>query len=90
MWFDEHVARYEGVQGGDPVVAGTRTPVSTIVVFYYQVYGRDIAAVHAALPHLTRLQVEAALAYYDAHRCEIDAEIEENERLLREFELARR
>jgi uncharacterized protein (DUF433 family) len=31
LWFEPYIAHYEGVQGGAAVVAGTRTPVRSIV-----------------------------------------------------------
>jgi uncharacterized protein (DUF433 family) len=75
MWYEQHIAQYEGVCGGDPVVAGTRTPVATIAMLYEHVYPLDVDGVNQSLPHLTREQVLAALAYYDDHRAEIDAQI---------------
>lgn len=72
--FEGLVERVPGVQGGEAVVAGTRTPVRSVVE-YDRIYHGDVGAILRALPHLTRLQVEAALAYYSTHRSEIDDEI---------------
>ena len=80
-WFDEHISRYEGVQGGAAVIHGTRTPVSTIVAMF-PAYASDVSKVVDALPHLSELSVRAALAYYEAHRTEIDADMERHERVL--------
>lgn len=88
MSFEKHITRYEGVQGGEPVIVGTRTPVRTIVEQFYWVYPGDMDEVHRSLPHLTREQIEAALAYYDAHRAEIDADFARHEEAVREFLLA--
>lgn len=30
-WFEPFVTKIQGVQGGAPVLAGTRTPVGTVV-----------------------------------------------------------
>lgn len=73
-WFDHYVESVPGVQGGAPVIAGTRTPVWSIVE-YDRVYGSDLNEVARALPHLASEQIVAALAYYQAHRVEIDNEI---------------
>jgi uncharacterized protein (DUF433 family) len=72
-WYDDHITRIPGVQGGEPVVVGTRTPVRTIAILYHETYAYDLAKVLASLPHLTSTQVDAALAYYRDHRAEIDA-----------------
>lgn len=75
MQSDQEIECRPGVQGGEPVIAGTRTPVRSVVVYWHQLYPGDLAAVRRALPHLTETQIYAALAYYDAHRDEIDADI---------------
>jgi uncharacterized protein (DUF433 family) len=43
-----------GVQGGHPCVAGTRTPVRTIVAHYYQTYPGDIDEIARASAFNTR------------------------------------
>jgi len=80
-WFDEHIDHYEGVQGGAAVIRGTRTPVRTIVARHCT-YGGDLEAVLRSFPHLTELQVRAALAYHDEHRSEIDADNDRHARAL--------
>jgi uncharacterized protein (DUF433 family) len=57
--------------GGDPTLAGTRTAVHD-VVSYTHLYGGDLSKVHETLPHLSLDQIQAALAWYDEHRKEID------------------
>lgn len=81
-WFDAFIDQVPGVQGGAPVVKGTRTPVRTVVAFYYQAYSGDLAQVRDALPHLTEAQVCACLAYYDAHQHEIDEDNRRHEKAL--------
>ena len=68
-----------GNPGGAAVIRGTRTPVSTIVSMY-PVYGSSVANIVDALPHLTEEDVRAALAYYEWHRDEIEAEREREAR----------
>ena len=72
-WFDGHICHYEGVQGGAAVVVGTRTPVRTIVA-RHRTYSGRLDMVLQSFPHLTEDQVRAALAYYDQHAAEIDAD----------------
>jgi uncharacterized protein (DUF433 family) len=72
-WYDQYVAHYVGVQGGMAVIAGTRTPVLSIIA-KYDLAGGDIQDVITALPHLDTVQVDAALAYAKAHPEEMAAE----------------
>lgn len=83
-----HITTVPGVQGGEPVVRGTRTPVRTIAVLYHETYPGDREEVRKALPHLTSDEIDAALAYYALHRHEIDALIAEHERVLQELMIA--
>lgn len=62
-------------EAGVAWLEGTRTKVNEVVLCQ-QAGGLTIAGVHDHLPHLTLAQIEAALAYYDAHQEELDAEIE--------------
>lgn len=87
-WYEEYVTHVSGVQGGAPILRGTRTPVGTVVA-YSQTYKDDLAEVHRALRHLNETQILAALAYYGAHRAEIDADEERHERALAELLAAR-
>ena len=72
------IVRDPRVCGGEPTVEGTRIPVRCVAVEYQ--LSRDIAAVRRAYPQLDFPTIEAALAYYEAHRAEIDRLIDENER----------
>ncbi len=80
MWFEKHINRVPVVQGGEPVIVGTRTPVRTIAVLFHVTYPGDRAEVGCALPHLQPEQIDAALAYYDHNRDEIDGYIDEHHR----------
>ncbi len=64
------IVRVPGVVGGEPVIKGTRVSVAAIVQ-YYRMY-HDVERIREALPHLSTMAVEQALAYYEAHREEID------------------
>ncbi|HET8669369.1 MAG TPA: DUF433 domain-containing protein [Candidatus Saccharimonadales bacterium] len=68
------IARSSDVCGGQPVVAGTRTPVKSIVGYYKM--GMSVEEILEGLPHLTPAQVFAALSYYHAHQTEIEQDIE--------------
>ena len=72
-----HITRTPGVVGGEPIVEGTRVPVRSIVI-HQRVYG-SLDRVTEAFPRVTRAAAEEALAYYAAHRDEIDQYIAENE-----------
>lgn len=63
--------------GGEPTFEGTRIPVRCVIVEYQQ--HRDLQRVRDAYPRLDIPTIEAALAYYQAHRGEIDQLIKENE-----------
>lgn len=78
MWFDTYITKITGIQGGQPVIVGTRTPVQTVAVLFHITYPGDRDEVARALEHLHPEQIDAALAYYDHHRDEIDAYISEN------------
>jgi uncharacterized protein (DUF433 family) len=71
------------VQGGEPVLCGTRTPVRTVVILYERVYDHDEDEVRRALPHLSAAQIDAALAYGAQHRPEIERHIERHARIAR-------
>lgn len=83
-WYDQYVEKVAGVQGGEPIIAGTRTPIRSIVG-YSNIYDDDLAEVQRALSHLTAYQIGAALDYYRDHKAEIDGYIAANEAALNEF-----
>lgn len=64
------IVRIPGVQGGEPIVAGTRIPVRSIVLAW-RAYGA-VPSVLQAYPRLTEADIRAALDYYEAHRSELD------------------
>ncbi len=50
-----------GIEGGKPIIKGTRITVEMLAGEY--VAGRTVEQLLYSYPHLTRKQVEAALAY---------------------------
>lgn len=72
-----HITRNPAVLSGEPVVAGTRVPVRAIVLTHR--YAPDAEYIYAAYPFVTRADIDEALAYYEAHRDEIDSYIADNE-----------
>ena len=73
---------------GVPVIAGANTKVVE-VVSHLKAYGGTPEEIHRQLPHLSVEQVEAALAYYQAHQEEIEEDLKrrlaEVERLRQEM-----
>jgi uncharacterized protein (DUF433 family) len=63
MKTSDAIARYPGVQGGYPVITGTRTPVRTIVELF-RIYDWDVTEIQLDLQHLSLEQITAALDYY--------------------------
>jgi uncharacterized protein (DUF433 family) len=60
---------------GVPVIAGTTTKVVELVA-EHKAWGWDAAELARQHPHLSRTQIESALAYYRAHRDELDQDLE--------------
>jgi uncharacterized protein (DUF433 family) len=72
------IVRDPRICGGDPIVAGTRVPVHSVVI-QWQLY-HDIDRLIEAFPRLDAAAIQTALVFYEANRAEIDALIEEHER----------
>lgn len=64
------------VNGGYPIVRGTRTPVRSIVLIFRQT--DDLERTAALFPHLSREQVRAALDYYVICPQRVDEDIRLN------------
>jgi uncharacterized protein (DUF433 family) len=64
------------ILGGEPIVAGTRTPVRAVVEIWRQ--GLSPETIPGRLPHLSLSQVFDALSYYSDHQAEINDHIERN------------
>ena len=65
------------IRNGRPMIAGTRTSVSRIVVLYKQ--GANAEEIARRMSHLNLAQVYAALAYYHANQDEIEADLAEED-----------
>jgi uncharacterized protein (DUF433 family) len=50
-----------GIEGGKPIIQGTRITVEMLANEHAA--GRTVEQLHYSYPHLTREQIEAALAY---------------------------
>lgn len=73
---DGRIVRDPRVVGGEPTVRGTRISVRSVVLG-----AREYGAPHGVLdayPQLTAADVHDALAFYEAHRAEIDRYIQAN------------
>jgi uncharacterized protein (DUF433 family) len=79
---DRYVNEVPGVNGGYPVIRGTRMPVRTIVFFFREL--GDAQRVQEVYYHLTLEQIQGALDYYAAHPERVDEDIERNDRVWRE------
>ena len=68
-----HIERRAGVQGGRPVIKGSRFPVSSVVVNHRR--GLSAEEILREFPQLSAAEVYDALSYYYDHQPEVDAEI---------------
>jgi uncharacterized protein (DUF433 family) len=72
----QYITRNPNILGGEPIIAGTRTPVRSIVE--YQRLGYSPPDMIRAMPYLRLSEVYAALSYYHDHEDELNEQIEEN------------
>ena len=72
------IVRDPHVQGGEPVIRGTRVPVRSIALARNE-DGLDPSEIAKEF-NVDIAAVDAALAYYDAHRAEIERIIDRHER----------
>src|SRR5262249_1973641 len=73
-----------GMCGGKPRIDGHRIKVEHIAICYERM-GMTPDETVTSHPTINLAQVHAALAYYNEHKQEIDADIEEGERFAREL-----
>ena len=71
-----YITRVEGILSGEPIIAGTRTPVRAVVEHWK--FGDSPETIVRKLPHLRLAQVLDALIFYDDHRDEIEQAIARN------------
>ena len=70
------------IRNGRPIIAGTTLRVQDVAAHHiYRHYTPEELAYQL---QISLAQVHAALAYYYAHKDEIDQQIEEDDRLIRE------
>ena len=81
-----HIVRVEGVCGGRPVIEGTRLSVKLMVGWTRE--GLSPEQILDLYPHLSAAQIADALAYYEDHPEEIEAEFKEEQRYI-EVEIPR-
>ena len=72
----KYVVSDDDILGGEPIIAGTRTPVRAVVELWRQ--GVLAEEVPQRLPHLTLAQIFDALSYYSDHQAEVHQYIERN------------
>lgn len=72
-----YIVRDQDILGGEPIIAGTRTPVRAIVELWR--LGVTPEEIPGHLPHLSLAQVFDALSYYADHQLEIQAFIDRNQ-----------
>lgn len=68
-----YITSKKGVQGGRPVITGTRIPVSTIIIWYKE--GKEVYEVLTMFPQLNPSQAHDALSYYYENKDTIEEEI---------------
>lgn len=73
---DSEIVTDPAIRHGEPILAGTATPVRAIVELWNQGMAPEEIPIH--LPYLTLQKIFAALHYYTGHREEIDALIAAN------------
>lgn len=72
-----YITRVPEINGGRPIIKGTRTPVKTIVGYYRM--GLSAEEILEGLPHLTPAQIFEALSYYHDHAAEIEQDIKDSQ-----------
>lgn len=71
-----YITRNANIASGEPIVAGTRTPVRSIVEMWR--LGVSPEEIPLRYPHLTLAQVFDALGFYQDNMAEINEYIERN------------
>ncbi|HUU00937.1 MAG TPA: DUF433 domain-containing protein [Myxococcota bacterium] len=72
-----HIVVVAAVSGGQPIVEGTRIPVSAIVRAHQ--LGMDFDEILIQYPGLKPEQLHAALAYYLDHKADFEASLKESD-----------
>ena len=72
-----HIVRNKDICNNSPIIAGTRTPVRSIVGYHKN--GLTAEEIAAKLSYLSLSEIYDAFAFYYDNKEAIDREIEENE-----------
>ncbi|MBI3611340.1 MAG: DUF433 domain-containing protein [Nitrospirae bacterium] len=72
-----HITVDPKICGGSPIIAGTRFPVRSVVIYVLR-HGLTPEELASKFSGLTLAQIHDALAYYYDNREEIEREISEN------------
>jgi uncharacterized protein (DUF433 family) len=72
-----HITSRPEICGGSAVIAGTRFPVRSVVIYILH-HGLTPEELVARFPDLSLAQVHDALAYYYDNRAEVEKDIAEN------------
>ena len=75
---DQRIEVTPGVCGGKPRIAGRRIRVQDIIA-WHEYHGMTPDEIVSGYPQLSLTDVYAALAYYHAHRDEIQRQMSEDE-----------
>jgi len=59
------------VQGGTPVIVGTRLDITTLAAYHTR-HGYTVGQLLETYPHITPAQMYDAISYYYDHKDEID------------------
>ncbi len=83
-WYDRYITMESGVQGGAPIIRGTRTPVRSVVELL-RIHDNNIGEVRRALSYLDPVEIDAAVAYYNDNPTLVDADIRRHQKALEQF-----
>ncbi|MFI5303649.1 MAG: DUF433 domain-containing protein [Nitrospiria bacterium] len=72
-----HIIIDQDICGGSPVIAKSRFPVRSVVVYILR-YGLTPEELAQRFPHISLGQIHDALAYYYDNREEVEKDIAEN------------
>jgi uncharacterized protein (DUF433 family) len=73
-----------GIRGGKPRIAGHRITVSDVAIWHERM-GMSPDDIVSEYPTITLSDVHAALAYYYAHRDEVDREIQQGDEFVQKL-----
>jgi len=83
-WYDRYITTKHGVQGGAPIIRGTRTPVRSVIELL-RIHDNDVGEVRRALAYLDPAEIDAAIAYYNDNPTVVDADIRRQQEALKQF-----